>query len=117
MAKSGRDSDGKKFIALRPDISIKDEKGNYSIVDTKWKIPKSFSKESDVYQMNSYSTSIDKVKEIILLYPLVYNKRMIDDYHFIDSSGIKRPLKIRTVDLLKCLEWRIFLNEFPKYLL
>lgn len=112
-----RDSDGKKFIALRPDISIKDEKGNYSIVDTKWKIPKSFSKESDVYQMNSYSTSIDKVKEIILLYPLVYNKRMIDDYHFIDSSGIKRPLKIRTVDLLKCLEWRIFLNEFPNYLL
>jgi len=64
--------------------------------------------------MNSYSTSIDKVREIILLYPLVYNKRMIDDYHFIDSNGIKRPLKIRTIDLMKCLEWRTFLNEFPE---
>ena len=33
-------------------------------------------------------------------YVCVY-KRMIDDYHFIDSNGIKRPLKIRTIDLMK----------------
>lgn len=109
-----RDSDGKKHIALRPDITIKVDNDSYSVIDTKWKVPKTFSKESDVYQMNSYSTSIDKVREIILLYPLVYNKRMIDDYHFIDSNGIKRPLKIRTIDLMKCLEWRTFLNEFPE---
>ena len=109
-----RDSDGKKHIALRPDITIKRDNDSYSVIDTKWKIPKTFSKESDVYQMNSYSTSIDKVREIILLYPLVYNKRMIDDYHFFDSNGIKRPLKIRTIDLMKCLEWRTFLNEFPQ---
>lgn len=112
-----RDSDRKKYIALRPDITIKNDDDNYSIVDTKWKIPKTFSKESDVYQMNSYSTSIDKVKEIVLLYPLVYNKRMINDYHFIDSNGVNRPLKIRTIDLMKCLEWRTFLNEFSKCLL
>lgn len=108
-----REFDKKKYIALRPDITIKIDNDSYSIIDTKWKIPKSFSKETDIYQMNAYSTSIDKVKEIILLYPLVYNKRMIDDYHFIDDKGIKRLLKIRTVDLLQCLEWKTFLKQFP----
>lgn len=93
------DSDGKKYIALRSDITIKNDKDSYSIVDTKWKIPKTFSKEYNVYHMNSYSTSIDKIKEIILLYPLVYNKRTIDNYHLIDSNCVKRMLKIRTIDL------------------
>lgn len=109
-----RDSDAKKQTALRPDITIKQDDGSYIIVDTKWKIPQKFAKEADLYQMNAYSTSIDDVKEIVLLYPLVKNERMVDDYHFIDKRGSKRPLKIRTIDLMQCLDWRKFLQDFPK---
>lgn len=108
-----RDADLKKHIALRPDIAIKQTHGEFTIVDTKWKIPQKFAKESDLYQMNAYSTSIDSIKEIILLYPFVKNDKMIDDYHFIDANGKPRPLKIRTIDLMKCLNWKQFLIEFP----
>ena len=111
-----RDSDSKKHISLRPDIAIKNAIGNIVIVDTKWKIPQKFVKESDLYQMNAYSTSICGVDEVILLYPFVQNEQIIDDYHFIDASGNKRSLKIRTVDLMKCLEWKQFLRYFPTVL-
>lgn len=107
-----RDIDSKKHISLRPDITIKENDGTLIILDTKWKIPQRFAKESDAYQMNAYSTSIPKVKEVVLLYPLVLHSAMIDDYHFIDSEGKERLLKIRTIDLMKCLEWKSFLTIF-----
>jgi len=111
-----RDSDFKKRTALRPDITIKQNDDSYVIIDTKWKIPQKFAKEADLYQMNAYSTSIDDIKEIILLYPLVKNEKMVDNYHFIDKSGTKRPLKIRTIDLMQCLDWKKFLLNFPNVL-
>ena len=88
-----RDIDSKKHISLRPDITIKENDGTLIILDTKWKIPQRFAKESDAYQMNAYSTSIPKVKEVVLLYPLVLHSAMIDDYHFIDSEGKERLLE------------------------
>ena len=106
-----RDSDGKKFISLRPDITIKRDDNNFDIVDTKWKIPESFSKGSDVYQMNAYSTSLSSVNSIYLLYPFVQTKSSIGNYHFVDNNGNNRPLKIRAVDLLKCLKWEDFEKE------
>lgn len=111
-----RDSDSKKRTILRPDITIRQDNGSLAIIDTKWKIPLKFAKESDLYQMNAYSTSIDDIKEVILLYPLVKNERMVDNYHFIDKGGSKRPLKIRTIDLMQCLNWKKFLSDFPSIL-
>lgn len=59
---------GRNYIRLRPDIAIYSDSGNY-IIDTKWKMPISFAKESDIYQMNAYSTGIGKVERVFLLYP------------------------------------------------
>jgi 5-methylcytosine-specific restriction enzyme subunit McrC len=106
-----RHSDHKKYIGLRPDITIKKDSGLIDIVDTKWKIPKSFAKESDAYQMNAYSSSIKGVQRVILLYPLVQKERIVDDYDFMDLNGKKRPLCIRTVDLMKMMNWKDFINE------
>lgn len=111
-----RDSDNRKFISLRPDLIIKRDDGSIDIVDTKWKIPQNFAKESDVYQMNTYSTSIEGADRILLLYPYVNKNAIVDDYHFIDKNGNERQLKIRTVDLLKCLDWKGFLGELEKVL-
>jgi hypothetical protein len=49
----------------------------------------------------------------ILLYPLLKNEKMIDEYHFIDTIGNKRSLKIKTIDLMECLKWKQFINDFP----
>lgn len=106
-----RHSDHKKYIGLRPDITIKKDSGMIDIVDTKWKIPKSFAKESDTYQMNAYSSSIKGVQRVVLLYPLVRKERIVDDYDFMDLTGKKRPLCIRTVDLMKMMNWKDFINE------
>lgn len=95
-----RDSDAKKYVGLRPDITIKKTSGFLDIIDTKWKIPKNFAKEADVYQMNAYSSSIKNVERIILLYPYVSKESIIDDYSFVDLSGKKRHLHIRTIDLM-----------------
>ena len=111
-----RKTDLKKFIGLRPDITIKRKDGSKDIIDTKWKIPKSFSKESDAYQMNAYSTSIDDVKRVFILYPYTLNSKMIDDYTFLDRNGVKRDLLIRTVDLMKILDWNDFIKEFESIL-
>lgn len=111
-----RDYDSRKYIGLRPDISIKKEFGMLDIIDTKWKIPKNFAKETDTYQMNAYSTSIKNVERIILLYPLVSNDSIVQDYSFIDLSGRKRPLLIRTINLMLVLDWKSFLVEFKKIL-
>lgn len=112
-----REGDLKKFVRLRPDLTIKRSDGKIDIIDTKWKIPLSFSKESDVYQMNAYSTSIDGVERVFILYPQVSRNTLGGDYFFIDKSGIKRSLLIRTVDLMKILEWRSFIIEFKSLFL
>ena len=112
-----RDSDAKKYVGLRPDITIKKTSGFLDIIDTKWKIPKNFAKEADVYQMNAYSSSIKNVERIILLYPYVSKESIIDDYSFVDLSGKKRHLHIRTIDLMLVLNWKIFLSEFKKIIL
>ena len=111
-----RDSDSKKYVGLRPEITIKKSSGMMDIIDTKWKIPKNFAKEADTYQMNAYSSSIKNVERIILLYPYVSKKSIVDDYSFIDLKGKKRPLKIRTVDLMLVLDWKKFLKGFEKIL-
>lgn len=108
------DADERKYVGLRPDITIKKETGKLDIVDTKWKIPKNFAKEADTYQMNAYSSSIKNVDRVILLYPYTANSSIVGDYNFISLGGIKRKLNIRTIDLMKVLDWKIFLKEFEK---
>lgn len=107
----------KNYISLRPDIVLKKDNGKKVIIDTKWKIPVSFIKESDAYQMNAYSTAINDVEEVILLYPLVKKDSIVNDYKFIDVSGMNRILKIRTIDLVKCLDFNTFVNDFASCLL
>ncbi len=107
-----RDSDSKKYVRLRPDITIKNTDGKLDIVDTKWKIPKNFVKESDAYQMNAYSSSIQKVDRVFLLYPYVEKRDIVGNYSFIDLNGRKRALTIRTVDLMLVLDWKKFVKAF-----
>ena len=107
-----RDSDSKKYVRLRPDITIKNTDGKLDIVDTKWKIPKNFVKESDAYQMNAYSSSIQKVDRVFLLYPYVEKRDIVGNYSFIDLNGRKRSLTIRTVDLMLVLDWKKFVKAF-----
>ena len=107
-----RIKDNKKLISLRPDIIIKNKDGTVSIVDTKWKIPAAFSKESDIYQMNAYSTGIKNVKKVYLLYPFIQDISFIGDYEFDDELGNIRSLGIRVVDLIGCLNWRQFIEDF-----
>lgn len=58
-----RDSDGKKFISLRPDLTVHVSENKQWIIDTKRKLPGRFAKESDVLQRNTYSMSIRDVKK------------------------------------------------------
>ena len=107
----------KQYIRLRPDLVLK-ERDYTIIIDTKWKIPANFSKESDVYQMNAYSTSIPNVKKVFLLYPLTPNaKRLERDYSFLPQTDTVRELGIRTVDLGRCLRWREFITYFKQIFL
>lgn len=108
--------DLKSFIGLRPDITIKRDDGMMDVIDTKWKIPVTFTKESDAYQMNAYSTCIPNVNRIVILYPFVLNTKTIDDYFFNDQNNSTRVLSIRTIDLMKVLDWKDFLAEFESVL-
>ena len=102
---------GRKYIRLRPDIAIYSDSGNY-IIDTKWKMPISFAKESDIYQMNAYSTGIGKVERVFLLYPKTSGTVTFSgDYLFTTHAGGNRNLGIRTIDLELCTNWAAFLNE------
>ena len=108
-----RIADGKKYISLRPDLTIKHSASEQWILDTKWKMPGRFAKESDIYQMNAYSSSIRNVSKVVLLYPRVSRTdQMVGEYEFLDSAGSRRPLEIRTIDLLGCLSWGQFLKSF-----
>lgn len=102
---------GRNYIRLRPDIAIYSDSGNY-IIDTKWKMPISFAKESDIYQMNAYSTGIGKVERVFLLYPKTSGTVTFSgDYLFTTHAGGNRNLGIRTIDLELCTNWAAFLNE------
>lgn len=108
-----RVSDDKKYISLRPDLTIKYSPNEQWILDTKWKMPSRFAKESDIYQMNAYSSAINNVSKVVLLYPRVsQTEQMVGEYVFIDRNGTQRPLEIRTIDLLECLSWSQFLRSF-----
>lgn len=88
-----------KKVKLKPDMLINTSKGFKMVVDTKWKIIKSFAKESDVYQMNAYVSSIAKTDIAVLMYPKTIETDIaVGDYNFLNSAGTKE-LKIRTVDL------------------
>lgn len=107
-----RKSDNKKFINMRPDITIMNDDGTYTLIDTKWKIPKKFSAESDMYQMNAYSTGIKSVRNIYVLYPRVRDIDFLGDYLFVDKSGMERPLSLRVIDLTGCLNLKKFISDF-----
>ena len=108
-----RNSDGKRFICLRPDLTLNISKNEQWIIDMKWKLPSRFAKESDVYQMNAYSTSIRDVRKVVLLYPKVPRTDHLEGYYTLSSNaGSSRSLEIRMVNLLQCLNWSEFLNEF-----
>ena len=62
--------------------------------------------------MNAYSSSIQNVGRVFLLYPHVENQDMVGDYHFAGLGGRTRTLKIRTVNLLDVLDWKKFIRDF-----
>lgn len=110
-----RVSDGKRFINLRPDLTLKVSHDEQWIIDTKWKLPSRFAKESDIYQMNAYSSAIHHVNRVILLYPRVpKTDQIVGQYLFSDAFGIQRLLEIRTIDLMGCLSWGHFLRQFKE---
>lgn len=88
-----------KRILLKPDILYHDDSYGKFVIDTKWKIVKTFASENDIYQMHSYLSALENIKEGILLYPKsVNNDKMVGDY-LIKSNAQNLLLKIRTVDL------------------
>ncbi len=110
-----RDNDGKNFICMRPDLTVKTDDGSDIIIDTKWKIPKSFAKESDIYQMNAYAASSEKICKVILLYPYVKStEKLVGSYTFISEKNPAKKLEIRTVDLTKVLSWNTFLKALKE---
>lgn len=110
-----RVSDGKGLVSLRPDLTLSTGDGSW-VLDTKWKTPKGFAKESDVYQMNAYATGISRVNRVMLLYPKVDSTcRMVGSYQLVRDGGIGScPLDIRTIDLVLCLQWNEFLVSVKK---
>ncbi|QTE74000.1 hypothetical protein JS518_14070 [Clostridiales bacterium FE2010] len=110
-----RNSDGKKFINLRPDLTLKISDNEYWIIDTKWKLLGRFAKESDVYQMNAYSTAIKNISKVILLYPRISKAdHLIGHYSLNSAFGNPRPLEIELIDLMDCLSWNNFLTQFKQ---
>lgn len=108
-----RVSDGKRFVCLRPDLTLKVSDAEQWIIDTKWKMPNRFAKESDIYQMNAYSSAIKDVNKVILLYPRVAKTdKIVGSYSFISATGINKPLEIKVIDLMECLSWSDFLKSF-----
>lgn len=104
----------KHYINLRPDLMLKLESGKSVVIDTKWKIPTSFAKENDVYQMNAYSSSLPHIQKVYLLYPeSPHAKSLEGEYSFRTASGEARELGIRTINLAGCLNWRQFVESFP----
>ncbi len=101
----------KKYVKLRPDMILHRSDSDALVIDTKWKLPQSFAKESDVHQMNAYSTGLPNVSCVCLLYPETDAIRsFVGDYEFLAFDNSHRKLRIRAVDLRLCLNWNAFLN-------
>lgn len=106
----------RKKIRLEPDILINTDKGVSMVVDTKWKVIKSFAKESDIYQMNAYVSAIPKVNIAVLMYPKTTTTHsVVGDYKFINISKDKE-LKIRAVDLSIVRDETLFKNHLQDLL-
>lgn len=102
----------RKHIKLRPDIIVRGDKTGDYVIDTKWKLPNGFSKESDIYQMNAYSTGIGNIAKVYLLYPETASTEVfVGDYEFISQNEDRRKLGIRSIDLTLCTKWSVFLRE------
>ena len=100
----------KKYIKLRPDIVLKISDSEALVIDTKWKLPQKFAKESDIYQMNAYSTGLPNISKVYLLFPETANtQRFVGDFEFLSNDGHARKLGIRAVDMSLCLNWNDFL--------
>ena len=113
-----RNSDGKRFVSLRPDLTFRISEHEQWIIDTKWKMPGRFAKESDVYQMNAYSTGIKNIRKVILLYPRITKSEHISGaYTLVSAQGDPKPLEIKMIDLMECLSWNSFLKSFKRLLL
>lgn len=105
--------DGKKFINLRPDITFRVSEDNLWVIDTKWKLPGNFAKESDIYQMNAYSSCIKNVNKTILLYPKTQRSdNLAGSYTIMSKDNSPRLLEIKFLDLQSCLNWKSFLQYF-----
>lgn len=110
-----RNSDHQHFISLRPDLTLLVDANTKWIIDTKWKILRSFAKEGDVYQMNAYADAIPYVKKVILLYPKTEGcEHILGRYTMNTSIGESHPLEIKAVDVMQCLEWQGFLHYFQR---
>lgn len=110
-----RASDGRKLIRLRPDLTLSTLDGSW-VLDTKWKTPRGFAKESDVYQMNAYATGIRNVRRVVLLYPKVSStSRMVGEYTLVKNEEVSGcQLDIRVIDLALCLNWYEFLDSVER---
>lgn len=106
-------NDNRRYVSLRPDLTLRISDNEQWIIDTKWKMPGRFAKESDVYQMNAYATGIKNVSKVVLLYPRVERSdHLTGDYTLLSHSGVQHNLSIRFVDLMGCLNWSTFLKKF-----
>ncbi|MEE1163574.1 MAG: hypothetical protein UHU21_07760 [Lachnospiraceae bacterium] len=100
---------------MKKGLTLKVSDDEQWIIDTKWKLPGRFAKESDVYQMNAYSTGIKNVSKVILLYPRVSRSdHLVGYYTLLSSVGGPRPLEIKLIDLMECLSWNEFLKSFKR---
>ena len=100
----------RKYVKLRPDIILKISSSESIVIDTKWKLPQKFAKESDMHQMNAYSTSIPNISKVYLLFPETANTQQFSgDFDFLSFDGHVRELGIRAVDMSRCLNWNDFL--------
>ncbi|MCU5529346.1 McrC family protein [Bacillus cereus] len=106
---------GKQKIMMKPDIVLYNE-DSAIILDTKWKVIRSFVSEADVYQMNAYSHSFHNIESSILLYPKSpSNDRVVGSYEIQSNIG-KKILLIKTIDLGQAARMSVFRKELIKLL-
>lgn len=110
------DHGGGEMFSLRPDIVLRNEKGHFIILDTKWKIidqnnlKENYSiSQSDFYQMFAYGEKYDS-SELYLLYPSTktFSKPLMTFNFYKDKL---MSLKAYPIDLEKAVkEKKIFFN-------
>ena len=111
------DHDGIELFSLRPDIAVKNEKGQHIILDTKWKLidqnklrKNYLIEQSDFYQMFAYGEKYCSSK-LYLLYPLTktFDKPLAP---FSFHKGESMELRVCPIDLAKAVkEKKLLLSE------